>query len=71
MERAGTYRELLFRRTVVRIHGSPLKENEERSYEKKHSFKDLSTRKHYPGIHSIAIIVNGAERDKLDFSLEK
>ena len=48
-----------------------LKENEERSYEKKHSFKDLSTRKHYPGIHSIAIIVNGAERDKLDFSLEK
>jgi len=58
-------------RKRFKISEVTLKENEERSYEKKHSFKDLSTRKHYPGIHSIAIIVNGAERDKLDFSLEK
>jgi len=37
---------------------------------RKHSFADLSTRKHYPGIHSIALIVNGVERSKLDFELE-
>lgn len=58
-------------RKLFKISEVTLKENEERSYEKKHSFQDLSTRKHYPGIHSIAIIVNGAERDKLEFSLEK
>jgi len=29
---------------------------------KKHSFKDLSTRKHYPGPHQFVIIVNGVEK---------
>lgn len=29
---------------------------------RKHSFKDLSTRKHYPGPHTITIIVNGVEK---------
>lgn len=29
------------------------------SVRKKHSFKDMSTRKHYPGIHKIEIVVNG------------
>ena len=29
---------------------------------KKHSFKDLSTRKHYPGQHQFTIIINGVER---------
>jgi 3-methyladenine DNA glycosylase AlkC len=36
---------------------------------KKHSFKDLSTRKHYPGRHQIAIIVNGVEKEKAIFEL--
>ncbi|MCL2197964.1 MAG: DNA alkylation repair protein [Defluviitaleaceae bacterium] len=40
-----------------------------KSYEKKHSFADLSTRKHYPGLHSLTLIVNGAERGTLDFTL--
>lgn len=38
-------------------------------YNKTHSFKDTSTRKHYTGIHSITLIVNGAERGSLDFLL--
>ncbi len=29
---------------------------------KKHSFKDLSTRKHYPGRHQFTIIINGVEK---------
>jgi len=29
---------------------------------RKHSFANLTTRKHYPGIHKISIIVNGVER---------
>lgn len=36
---------------------------------KKHSFKDLSTRKHYTGQHQIAIIVNGVEKEKAIFEL--
>lgn len=38
-------------------------------YKKSHSFKDTSTRKHYTGVHSITLIVNGMERGSLDFIL--
>ena len=34
----------------------------EHTIKRKHSFADLSTRKHYPGEHEIAIIVNGVEK---------
>lgn len=40
-----------------------------KSYNKTHSFKDSSTRKHYTGIHTLTLIVNGAERGSLDFKL--
>lgn len=40
------------------------------SFSKKHSFKDLTTRKHYPGKHAIAIIVNGNELGKMEFKLK-
>ncbi|RLD74188.1 MAG: hypothetical protein DRJ10_17110 [Bacteroidetes bacterium] len=36
---------------------------------KKHSFKNLSTRKHYPGEHEIGIVVNGVEKGKMNFSV--
>lgn len=36
---------------------------------KKHSFKDLSTRKHYPGQHQITILVNGVEKMTGSFEL--
>ena len=57
-------------RKIFQISEISLKKNEKKSYVKKHSFVDLSTRKHYPGIHSITLIVNGEERDKLDFELK-
>jgi 3-methyladenine DNA glycosylase AlkC len=37
---------------------------------RKHSFQDLSTRKHYPGQHRMAIIVNGVEKLNAKFDLE-
>ena len=37
--------------------------------ERKHAFKDLSTRKHYPGEHAIEIIINGIAFEKLSFEL--
>ncbi len=36
---------------------------------KKHSFANLSTRKHYAGKHQMAIIVNGVEKAKVDLEL--
>jgi hypothetical protein len=38
-------------------------------FSKKHSFADQSTRKHYPGEHHIAIIVNGEEKVKASFEV--
>lgn len=38
---------------------------------RKHSFKDRTTRKHYPGQHQISIIVNGVELVRADFKLEE
>jgi 3-methyladenine DNA glycosylase AlkC len=38
---------------------------------KKHSFEDMSTRKHYPGVHTIAIIVNGEEKANTGVKLIK
>jgi 3-methyladenine DNA glycosylase AlkC len=57
-------------RKIFQISEISLKTNEKRTYVKDHSFADVSTRKHYPGIHSITLIVNGAERGKLDFRLD-
>ncbi|ENY8694186.1 TPA: DNA alkylation repair protein [Clostridioides difficile] len=54
---------------IFKISEVSLKENEKKSYMKKHSFADVSVRRHYPGIHSITIIINGVEKGKLDFEL--
>ena len=56
-------------RKIFKISEVALKENESKPYAKSHSFADLSTRKHYPGTHSIVLIVNGTEWGKLDFEL--
>lgn len=56
-------------RKIFQISELSLKKNEKREYTKKHSFANLSTRKHYPGTHSITLIVNGEERGTLDFEL--
>jgi len=58
-------------RKIFQISEILLKENQKKFYTKKHSTADLSTRKHYPGTHSITLIVNGMERGKLDFELEE
>ena len=56
-------------RKIFQISEISLKENVKKSYTKNHSFADVSTRKHYPGTHSITLIVNGVERGQLDFEL--
>ncbi len=38
-------------------------------FNKKHSFKDMSTRKHNKGFHMISLVINGTEFEKLQFEL--
>jgi len=38
-------------------------------FSKKHSFRDLSTRKHNAGKHMISLVVNGVEMEKREFNL--
>lgn len=56
-------------RKIFQISELVFKENEKRYYTKTHSFADTSTRKHYPGIHSVTLIVNGTERGTLEFEV--
>ena len=37
---------------------------------KQHRFQDLTTRRHYSGIHKISIVINGNESEPLDFELK-
>lgn len=54
-------------RKIFQISEIILGANQEKTYTKTHSFAELSTRQHYPGPHSITLIVNGTERGTLDF----
>lgn len=56
-------------RKIFQITETELNENEKKIYTKKHSFVEMTTRKHYPGTHSITLIVNGTERCKGQFEL--
>jgi 3-methyladenine DNA glycosylase AlkC len=40
-----------------------------KEFSKKHSFQELSTRKHYPGKHFLSIRLNGVVKDKIEFEL--
>lgn len=40
-----------------------------KTYERAHQFKDLTTRKHYPGKHRISIVINGVELTGQEFEV--
>ncbi|MCL2169906.1 MAG: hypothetical protein FWB74_07770, partial [Defluviitaleaceae bacterium] len=56
-------------RKIFQISESDLPGGRKKEYTKTHSFRDLSTRKHYRGTHAITLIVNGAERGTLSFEV--
>lgn len=49
-------------RKVFKIGERNFQPDERAHIERRHRFTDFSTRRHYPGTHRIAIIVNGVER---------
>ncbi|HWZ22387.1 MAG TPA: DNA alkylation repair protein [Cytophagaceae bacterium] len=46
-------------------------EKGEHNLSRKQSFRDFTTRKHYPGNHAIAILINGQEKESIEFVLGK
>lgn len=54
---------------IFQISESSLEAGQIKKYIKTHSFLDLSSRKHYPGTHSITLIVNGQRQTTFDFEL--
>jgi len=44
-------------------------EDTSRDISRRHAFRELSTRRHHPGLHMIAVIINGVEKARVDFTL--
>ena len=42
----------------------------EHHFSKKHSFAEMTTRKYYPGLHKVSIIINGEIKDTESFQVE-
>jgi len=47
-----------------------IKPKQEIIIKRKHKFADLTTRKHYPGEHFLAIVINGKEMAKHFFTIQ-
>jgi len=56
---------------VFKLSKKKLPANKKFSFKKKLSFKAISTRKYYSGLHEIEIQVNGKRYSKLEFQLKK
>lgn len=57
-------------RKIFQISEIECRAGQKKSYTKSHSFVDLSTRKHYAGVHAISLIVNGVPQNTLEFELK-
>ncbi len=56
---------------VFQISEFTLKEKATKHFSRKQWFKELSTRKHYPGVHKISIFINGDFKKSIDLNLIK
>jgi beta-lactam-binding protein with PASTA domain len=54
---------------VFKISEREYKAGETNSVTRKQSFKPITTRKYYPGLHRVSVIVNGDEMMDAEFSL--
>lgn len=56
-------------RKIFKIADKALAGNEKVTFSKRHRFADLTTRKHYRGLHRIAVVINGKEEQSFDLNL--
>ncbi|CAN0553086.1 unnamed protein product, partial [Laminaria digitata] len=55
---------------VFKLKTVDLQPKDSLRFDKKHSFKPISTRVYYPGRHAIEILVNGRSRGMVEFELK-
>ena len=55
---------------IFKIAEKPILSHSKQEFKKQHRFQDLTTRRHYAGIHKISIVVNGNESEPLAFELK-
>ncbi len=56
-------------RKIFHLSETTLDKGQTLSFNRQQSFRELTTRKHYVGQHSLAILVNGQEKAKISFDL--
>jgi 3-methyladenine DNA glycosylase AlkC len=56
-------------RKVFMISTPKMNPNETKNFSKTQSFKELTTRKHYKGTHTLSVIINGIVKASLDFEI--
>ncbi|MEI6864433.1 DNA alkylation repair protein [Flavicella sp.] len=56
---------------IFKISERNLTANETLYYKRRHSFKIISTRKYYTGIHKVSLVINGVEKETDNFQLNK
>lgn len=54
---------------VFKISEKILEKEQQIKVERRHSFRPITTRKYYSGIHRLAVIINGVEQDTMEFML--
>jgi 3-methyladenine DNA glycosylase AlkC len=54
---------------VFKLRKYTVNKDEKKTISKKHSFRQMSTRKHYPGEHKLEIIVNGESLNEKSFKV--
>lgn len=57
-------------RKVFKITETTFGAGEQATYDRNQSFADMTTRKHYGGRHTIALIINGEEQPALEFEVQ-
>lgn len=55
---------------IFQLSEFSLKANTQKHFKRKQWFKELSTRKHYPGTHKITLVINGDERGEITLELK-
>ncbi|RKL69358.1 hypothetical protein CR203_04850 [Salipaludibacillus neizhouensis] len=56
-------------RKIFKISETDLREGQIKTYTRSQSFQNMTTRTHYPGVHTISILINGAEKTRCDFKV--
>lgn len=58
-------------RKIFKISEVTLEKSQTKKYNRRQSFENMTTRTHYPGLHTLSIIVNGEMKESIDFHINK